>query len=102
MNKLLNDGPYITLSHNPSLQELKKIKSTIKSSALLSNTTKSQLSPSFSNCARFYALPKVHKPDIPFRPIVSNIGTASYRLAKFLTKKFFPLLSANTHTVKNY
>ena len=91
----------ITLSLNPNFQQLKKFKSTIQSSALFSNSTKSQLSLYFSNCSRFYALPKVHEPDIPFRPIVSNIGTASYRLAKFFTTIFSPILSGNTHTVKN-
>ena len=54
----------------------------IFSSDLL-NSTKFHLSPFFSNCARFYALPKVHKPDIPFRPIIYNIGMASHCLAKF-------------------
>ena len=42
VNKLLIDGPYITLSRNPFLQELEKIKSAIKSFFLLLNPTKSQ------------------------------------------------------------
>lgn len=42
----------------------------------------------------------MHKPNIAFRPIVSNAGTTSYRLAKYLTTTFAPLLFANIHTVK--
>ncbi|XP_054710410.1 uncharacterized protein LOC129220094, partial [Uloborus diversus] len=57
--------------------------------------------PSTANCARFYALPKVHKAGIPFRPIVSNIGTASYKLAKYLVSVFSPLRSQNLFTVKH-
>ena len=39
-----------------------------------------------------YGLPKIHKCDVPLRPILSAIGTAGYNLAKF----FVPLLSAFT------
>ena len=34
----------------------------------------------------FYGLPKIHKTNCPMRPIVSACGTATYQLAKFLTK----------------
>ena len=40
--------------------------------------------PSTAKCTRFYALPKIHKPTFAFRPIISNVGTASYKLARFL------------------
>ena len=63
VNKLLTDVLYLALSHNPSLQELKKIKSAIKSPALLLNSTKSQ---------HFPIVLKIHKHGIPFCPIVSN------------------------------
>ena len=101
VNKLLNDDPHITLSQDSSLQELNKNKSTIKSDALLLNSPKLKLSPSFSCCVRFYALPKVHKRNILLRPIISNFGAASYHLLKFLTTIFSPLLSANEHAVEN-
>ena len=61
----------------------------------------SQLSLSFSNCARFYALPKVHKPAFPYCPKVSNIGIACYRLAKVFTTIFSLLFSANIHSFKS-
>ena len=86
--KLLNDGLYVIITHDPSSQELTKIKSAIKS---FLNATKSRLS-SFSNCTRFYTLLKVPKPDNPFRPI-SNIDSASYCLPKFLTIIFSALFS---------
>ena len=35
---------------------------------------------------RFYGLPKIHKANCPMWPIVSACGTATYQLAKFLTK----------------
>ena len=35
---------------------------------------------------RFHGLPKIHKANCPMWPIVSACGTATYHLAKFLTK----------------
>ncbi|XP_045476342.1 uncharacterized protein LOC123682003 [Harmonia axyridis] len=35
---------------------------------------------------RKYGLPKVHKADIPLRPIVSTIGSASVELSQFMTQ----------------
>ena len=39
-----------------------------------------------SPALRFYGLPKIHKANCPMHPIVSVCGTATYQLAKFLTK----------------
>ena len=39
---------------------------------------------------RMYGLPKIHKPNVPLRPIVSFIGTATYQLAKFLKQILVP------------
>ena len=59
------------------------------------------ITPHSAICARFYALPKIHKINNPLRPIVSNIGTATYPLSKFLASIFSPLCSTNSHTIKN-
>ena len=32
---------------------------------------------------RMYGLPKIHKPNLPLRPIVSFVGSATYELSKF-------------------
>ena len=56
--------------------------------------------PSGSNPGRFYGTAKIHKvkandPDklgkLPIRPIVSNIGTATHKTARFLCKLLAPL-----------
>ena len=39
-----------------------------------------------SPAPRFYGLPKIHKANCPMHSIVSACGTATYQLAKFLTK----------------
>ena len=50
---------------------------------------------------RFYGLPKIHKPNIPLRPIVSAIGSPTYSLAKFVTSIIFPLAGMTPSHVKN-
>ena len=47
-----------------------------------------------------YGLPKVHKPNFPLRPIISAIGTHSYKLAKFLIPLLRPF-STNTFTIND-
>ena len=49
---------------------------------------------------KFYGLPKIHKSDVPLRPIVSFIGAPTYCLAKFLVGILSPLLSLE-YTVQN-
>ena len=66
-----------------------------------------QLYPTGSNAGKFYDTAKVHKlkqgdtvDHLPLRPVVSNCGTASYKLAKYLTKLLSPL-SKSQYTVQS-
>ena len=34
----------------------------------------------------FYGTVKIHKPDLPLRPIVSMVGSAIYDIAKFVNR----------------
>ena len=45
-------------------------------------------------------LPKMHKPDVPLRPIVSAIGSYTYNLAKFMSEILKPL-SHSQYDVKD-
>lgn len=57
-----------------------------------------KLYPTGLRAGQFYGLAKIHKlkkgqgiNELPLRPIVSNIGTATYDLAKYLAKLLSPL-----------
>ena len=50
--------------------------------------------------ARFYGLPKVHKPAVPLRPITSCINFPTYNLSKHVVKILSPLVKRK-YTVKN-
>lgn len=48
------------------------------------------LTPRYSSASQMYGMPKVHKDGNPMRPIVSAIGSLSYKLAKELTRVLTP------------
>ena len=49
---------------------------------------------------RFYGLPKIHKTDVPLRPIVSFINSPTYNLSKFLANIISALVT-NRFSVNN-
>ena len=49
---------------------------------------------------KIYGLPKVHKVNIPLRPIVAFVGSPTYNLSKFLVNVLSSLLK-QTYSVKN-
>ena len=101
VNTLLQEGPYVEIKKDQTSSLVNSVKKVIKNSVILNNDTKTLVTPCSAICARFYALPKIHKINNPLRPIVSNIGTATYPLSKFLASIFSPLCSNNSHTIKN-
>ena len=51
--------------------------------------------------AKFYDLPKIHKPDTPLRPIVSSCGSVTYGVAKELAKILKPLVGKSPHHINS-
>ena len=50
---------------------------------------------------KFYGLPKIHKPGMLLRPIVSSIGAVTYQISKEVARILRPLVGKSTHHVKN-
>ena len=50
---------------------------------------------------KYYRLPKIHKPGIPLRPIISSTGTVTYNKAKELARILKPLVGLSSHHVHN-
>ena len=50
---------------------------------------------------KLYGLPKLHKPQIPMRPIVSFCGSPTYQLSKYLTSILQPLTNASRHKLQS-
>ena len=71
--------------HSQVLKQLRDLKTSTEPKF---NDQYIKLSPPGDNSplARFYGLPKIHKANIPFSPIVLVCDTSTYKLTKFLTK----------------
>ena len=52
-------------------------------------------------CPRFYGLPKIHKPGIPLRPIVSFVNSPTCAISGYLAKILSPVVGNTDYTVKN-
>ena len=105
---LLENNGFAKITDDPTKRIESKIQRCVRK--LKSKITKeeySKLYPTGSNPGKFYGTAKIHKlsyndsiDQLPLRPIVSNIGTASYHLSKYLAKLLSPL-SQSEYTVKN-
>ena len=102
---LLQDtSTYRTIKGDPKsrlksrlINMLKKIKA---ESGMQDNTYK-KMYPTGASPPKFYGLPKIHKKNIPLKPIVSSIGSVSYGVAKELSKIIKPLMGCSIHHVQN-
>ena len=60
------------------------------------------LRQSGSQPPRIYGLPKIHKPEVPLKPIVSScIGAPSYKLSKHIASLISPLAGKTDWHVRN-
>ncbi|XP_046841017.1 uncharacterized protein LOC124435112 [Xenia sp. Carnegie-2017] len=86
----LNGDPVkVTLQRENQVKSLLK---KLKDANSIGQETYKELYPTGSRIGILYCLPKIHKCNIPLRPILSSINHYSYKLAKF----FIPLLKPFT------
>ena len=88
MQVLLEEGSYRTSRGDPTSKLEKEVNKKLKelwTQGEIDKETYNRLRSSFCSTPQMYELPKIHKPGTPLRPIVSNIGSATYNLAKELT-----------------
>lgn len=101
MKILIDDtSTYNKIKRDPTSGLERKTTELLKKSKLEPELIK-YLSPKESLPPRLYGLPKIHKTNIPLRPIVSNIGSPTYTLAKFLTKPLQKLTKTNQYFIEN-
>ena len=73
----------------------------MKKSNIISKTTYEKLYSSDGLSPCFYGLPKINKPEIPLRPIVSFVNSPTYGVSSFLAKILSPVVGNTKNTVKN-
>ncbi|BHF59111.1 hypothetical protein SprV_0100206600 [Sparganum proliferum] len=100
---LLNDRESYKVSNAASLKSLvakvNRILTRLKKDKVITVKDWYMAKPAETAMARFYGLPKVHKPDVPLRPIVSLRGTPTYGLAGWLFQKLRFLTAGSQTTV---
>ena len=104
MMTVLEDGKYSTLKRDPTVKVENSITNTLKrlrNEGHIDDKLCDFLTPRYSSPPQMYGLPKVHKEGTPMRPIVSTIGSPTYRLAKELARILTPLVGNSMHSVKN-
>ncbi|XP_041461177.1 uncharacterized protein LOC121412433 [Lytechinus variegatus] len=96
MKHLNNRSHYALLDSDPTCNFSLQIQSTLndmKEHEHLSEKAHKFLSPTNAKPARFYLLPKIHKPGNPGRPILSGNGSPTEHISLFVDYHIKPLVS---------
>ena len=102
--ELLNQNTYRTLTSAPTMRLKSKminLLKSIKSKRGMTEDLYKRLYPTGAGSPKFYGLPKIHKPGMPLRPIVSSIGAVTYQTSKEVARILKPLVGKSPHHVKN-
>jgi hypothetical protein len=106
---LLESGVYKILRMDPTSKIVRKTQKLFtKHKTVLPAAWKYKLTSYYSKPPHLYGLPKIHKPDIPLRPMVSSTDSPCYALAEFLhntlshlTVKTCSFVKASEHFIKS-
>ena len=103
MTSLIETGLYKTVNKDPTdrLCRFTDKLLVLKRNGILDEKTYRKLRPQHKQSPRIYGLPKIHKPNIPLRPIVSCVNSFAYDLSAHLSDLWSPLTGLTSHTVAN-
>ena len=104
LSKMLESGTYKQLKKDPTVTQETKIVSRLRAlekSGELPTTIYQRIRPTGSLPPMLYGLPKIHKVDVPLRPMVSCIKSPSYSLSKHIASIISPLMGQSDSFVKN-
>ena len=104
MTDLLQSDDYIKIRKDPTAIIEKRIKehlTGLEKKGSLPTPLIKKLTPKNSKPPQIYGLPKIHKDNVPLRPIVCTIGSPTYKLAKHLSLILSPLIGKTDSHIKN-
>ena len=104
MKTLIETGPYQLLHKDPTDRLSRKLTEkllSLKRSGHLSESVYNKIRPKHKQPPRIYGQPKIHKPNVPLRPIVSCINTFAYDLSAHLADILSPLTGKSEYAVTN-
>ena len=89
---------------NAKLENLKKFQgflSRLKKKGVFDDSVYNQIRPTAAVTPTLYGLQKVHKDNVPLRPILCSIGSLTYQCASWLSKSLNPSTAKDTfHFIK--
>ena len=100
---MLEISNYRRLGKDPTAAQESRLSSKLKElekGGEITGSLYNQLRPSGSQPPRIYGLPKIHKPEVPFRPTVSCIESPSYQLSRYIASLISPLAGKTDSHVK--
>ncbi|XP_074031353.1 uncharacterized protein [Leptinotarsa decemlineata] len=102
MMNILQDGSYKPSARDPTTYLEKTTKAKIQSFKLGREIEQKTIPrEKSSKCPKLYGLPKIHKTDVPLRPIVSAINSPTQNLEKYLSKIMQPKTELAEFYVRN-
>ena len=105
IKQLLDDRKtYLPLKKDPTSRyttKLVDILKRLKAEGELDQQLYWRLYPTASDVPKFYGLPKVHKKDVPLRPIVASRGSITYATARLVADILAPIVGNTEHHLKN-
>jgi len=103
--RMLNDkNTYKKVARNPTTRYEKESNAIIEKwykNLKISENTKEKLLTKNSTPPRIYFLPKIHKNERPFRPIVSYTNAPTYKLSKYLSEVLSKVLGKKDYSINN-
>ncbi|XP_045454291.1 uncharacterized protein LOC123663667 [Melitaea cinxia] len=102
-NLLSDDNTYKKVNYDPTARTNRSTRKLIKecSHVLDDDTVKYLLRPRNVQPPKLYGLPKIHKHNVPLRPIVSQIGSPTYELAKHVSNVLQPLVGQTSSYIRD-
>ena len=104
MHEVLQEGEYRKVSADPTARVEKSVNDELTrlfQSGEINKIVYDQLRTTHSVIPQLYGLPKIHKENTPLRPIVSCIGSPTYKVAKSLTRIISTLTGRTSSFVRD-
>jgi len=98
MDTILNDSSKFCLIDEDSYRVIQRLESNLNKTLLTLHKLHKLDKPSYDSIratgslpGKLYGLPKIHKANVPLRPILSALTCHNYKLSKFLVPLLSPL-----------
>ncbi|BHF61832.1 hypothetical protein SprV_0100481100 [Sparganum proliferum] len=104
MSLLKDDSTYEPLTADPTKSQNSHIEKTLKRLSgrkSITGVLARSLEQDEPTIAKIYGLPKIHKTDIPLRPIVALIGAPNYKISKWLFRQVHPLTKNSEDSIQD-